>query len=228
MRHQQDSRSRRKPRHRKSKTTGPASEPRYFSTHATVVTTPKNECTIFRGNELRREVTLEAVLHGQDSSSRYPLRFTNKSILELASKLKPGDQIVVTIAAGGGAGTNYGGSGGTTSFGGLFFANGGSVGSGTYAPHYGGGGSINLVNGTYGSLSILPGENKFWTGSNGNPNQSITVPGGAAGGSFSGSGGRGGDAERTNPYVSAKSGQRGAVLISYEPSGTHQACVWIP
>ena len=143
------------------------------------------------------------------------------------NNLKPGDQIVVTIAAGGGAGTNYGGSGGTTSFGGLFFANGGSVGSGTYAPHYGGGGSINLVNGTYGSLSILPGENKFWTGSNGNPNQSITVPGGAAGGSFSGSGGRGGDAERTNPYVSAKSGQRGAVLISYEPSGTHQACVWI-
>jgi hypothetical protein len=95
MRHQQDSRSRRKPRHRKSKTTGPASEPRYFSTHATVVTTPKNECTIFRGNELRREVTLEAVLHGQDSSSRYPLRFTNKSILELASKLKPGDQIKI-------------------------------------------------------------------------------------------------------------------------------------
>jgi site-specific recombinase XerD len=35
------------------------------------------------------------VHHSQDSSSRYPLRFTNKSTLELARKLKPGDHIEV-------------------------------------------------------------------------------------------------------------------------------------
>ena len=94
MRYQQNTR-RTRSRNRKPKSKGPASDTRYFSTHATVVTTPKNECTIFRKNELRREVTLEAVLHGQDSSSRYPLRFTHKSTLESASKLKPGDQIKI-------------------------------------------------------------------------------------------------------------------------------------
>jgi len=95
MRYQHDSRDIKKRRYRKSNQKKPASDPRYFSTNATVVTTPKNECTIFRGNELRREITLEAVLHSQDSSSRYPLRFTNKSTLELARKLKPGDHIEV-------------------------------------------------------------------------------------------------------------------------------------
>ena len=94
MRYQQKT-SRNKRRNRKPKSKGPKSETRYFSTNATVVTTPKNECTIFRKNELRQEVTLEAVLHGQDSSSRYPLRFTHKSTLEPASKLKPGDQIKI-------------------------------------------------------------------------------------------------------------------------------------
>ena len=92
MRYQQNT-SRNHRRNRKRKSKGPKSDTRYFSTNATVVTIPKNECTIFRGNELRREVVLEAVLHGQDSSSRYPLRFTHKSTLESASKLKPGDQI---------------------------------------------------------------------------------------------------------------------------------------
>jgi|694.fasta_scaffold114595_1 hypothetical protein len=94
MRYEQNTR-RARSRNRKPKSKGPASDTRYFSTHATVVTVPKNECTIFRKNELRREVTLEAVLHGQDSSSRYPLRFTHKSTLESASKLKPGDQIKI-------------------------------------------------------------------------------------------------------------------------------------
>ena len=71
----------------------PKSTPDYFSINATVLTWPRHECTVFRGSELRQEVIVDAVIHGKDNSARYPLRFTSKAILEIASNLRPGDKI---------------------------------------------------------------------------------------------------------------------------------------
>jgi hypothetical protein len=71
----------------------PRTSPSYFSIDATILTYPRHECSIFRGTELRQEVTVTAVIHWQDDSSRYPLRFTNKATLESASDLKPGTSI---------------------------------------------------------------------------------------------------------------------------------------
>ena len=87
-----------KRRHRKKNGKGnrPKSTPGYFSINATVLTSPRHECTVFRGSELRQEITIDAVIHGQDNSSRYSLRFTSKASLEIASKLRPGDKISLT------------------------------------------------------------------------------------------------------------------------------------
>ena len=60
------------------------------------MTKPKNECTVFRGTELREEVTAEAVIHADTWSSRYTVRFTNKNLVEQSRKLRGGDRILVT------------------------------------------------------------------------------------------------------------------------------------
>ena len=67
--------------------------PEYFSINATVLTWPRHECSVFRGSELRQEITVDAVIHGQDNSAHYPLRFTSKASLETARNLRPGDKI---------------------------------------------------------------------------------------------------------------------------------------
>ena len=72
--------------------------PNYFSAVATVVTTPRHECTVFRGSQIRPEVTVDAVLHYQDVSSRYQLRFTSKSAVEKAGKLRTGEKIHIAKA----------------------------------------------------------------------------------------------------------------------------------
>ena len=60
------------------------------------MTKPKNECTVFRGSELREEVVAEAVLHADSWSTRYTVRFTNKTLVERARNLRGGDKILVT------------------------------------------------------------------------------------------------------------------------------------
>ncbi len=60
------------------------------------MTKPKNECTVFRGSELREEVVVEAVLHADSWSTRYTVRFTNKNLVERAKNLRGGDKILVT------------------------------------------------------------------------------------------------------------------------------------
>ena len=60
------------------------------------MTKPKNECTVFRGSEIREEVVAEAVLHADSWNSRYTVRFTNKNLIEKARNLRGGDKILVT------------------------------------------------------------------------------------------------------------------------------------
>jgi len=60
------------------------------------MTKPKNECTVFRGTELREEVTAEALIHADSWSSRYTVRFTNKNLVEQARYLRGGNKILVT------------------------------------------------------------------------------------------------------------------------------------
>jgi hypothetical protein len=93
MRYEIDTKRKRKVRNRKTKKRAPKTTPRYFSINATVLTTPRHECSVFRGNELRPEVTVEAVIHGTDKSAHYVLRFTHKNCLESARNLRTGDQI---------------------------------------------------------------------------------------------------------------------------------------
>ena len=96
MRYKNDNdtdKKKRRYRKKNGKCNKPKSTPVYFSINATVLTWPRHECTVFRGSELRQEVIVDAVIHGQDNSARYPLRFTSKASLEIASKLKPGNKI---------------------------------------------------------------------------------------------------------------------------------------
>ena len=74
----------------------PQKLPTYISVEATIMTKPKNECTVFRGSELREEVVAEAVLHADSWSTRYTVRFTNKTLVERARNLRGGDKILVT------------------------------------------------------------------------------------------------------------------------------------
>jgi len=98
MRYRNDNNDKKKRRYRKRKTSAKEKVPNYFSAFATVVTTPRHECTVFRGSQIRPEVTVEAVLHYQDVSSRYQMRFVSKSAVEKASKLRNGDRIHIAKA----------------------------------------------------------------------------------------------------------------------------------
>jgi len=93
-------RSVRRQRHRRrterKKDRKPPATPSYFSIEATIMTKPKNECTVFRGSELREEVVAEAVLHADSWNIRYTVRFTNKNLVERARHLRGGDKILVT------------------------------------------------------------------------------------------------------------------------------------
>ena len=94
MRYKNDN-DKKKRRYRKKHAQGnrPKSAPIYFSIYATVLSSPRHECSVFRGSELRQEITVDAVIHGRDNSARYPLRFTSKASLEIASNLRSGDKI---------------------------------------------------------------------------------------------------------------------------------------
>ena len=96
MRYQNDERKARRVRRGRKKDRKPSAVPKYFAIDATIMTTPKNECTVFRGTELREEVTAEAVIHADTWNSRYTVRFTNKKFVEQARKLRGGDKILVT------------------------------------------------------------------------------------------------------------------------------------
>ena len=74
----------------------PSKLPTYISVEATIMTKPKNECTVFRGSELREEVVAEAVLHADSWNTRYTVRFTNQNLVERARNLRGGDKILVT------------------------------------------------------------------------------------------------------------------------------------
>ena len=51
---------------------------------------------MFRGSEIREEVVADAVLHADSWSTRYTVRFTNKTLVERARNLRGGDKILVT------------------------------------------------------------------------------------------------------------------------------------
>ena len=91
-----DSRKTRRRRTGRKKDRKPKKLPNYISVEATIMTKPKNECTVFRGSELREEVVVEAVLHADSWSTRYTVRFTNKNLVERARNLRGGDKILVT------------------------------------------------------------------------------------------------------------------------------------
>ena len=74
----------------------PQKLPIYISVEATIMTKPKNECTVFRGSEIREEVVADAVLHADSWNTRYTVRFTNKTLVERARNLRGGDKILVT------------------------------------------------------------------------------------------------------------------------------------
>ena len=91
-----DSRKTQRRRTGRKKDRKPPKLPTYISVEATIMTKPKNECTVFRGSELREEVVAEAVLHADSWSTRYTVRFTNKNLVERARNLRGGDKILVT------------------------------------------------------------------------------------------------------------------------------------
>ena len=91
-----ESRKTRRRRTGRKKDRKPSKLPTYISVEATIMTKPKNECTVFRGSELREEVVAEAVLHADSWSTRYTVRFTNKNLVERARNLRGGDKILVT------------------------------------------------------------------------------------------------------------------------------------
>ncbi len=91
-----DSRKTRRRRTGRKKDRKPQATPTYFKIEATIMTKPKNECTVFRGSELREEVVVEAVLHADSWSTCYMVRFTNKNFVEQARNLRGGDKILVT------------------------------------------------------------------------------------------------------------------------------------
>ena len=91
-----ESRKTRRRRTGRKKDRKPPKLPTYISVEATIMTKPKNECTVFRGNELREEVVAEAVIHTQNWNTRYTVRFTNKNLAEKAQNLRCGDKILVT------------------------------------------------------------------------------------------------------------------------------------
>ena len=90
------SRSTRRRRTGRKKDREPQKLPNYISVEATIVTKPTNECTVFRGSELREEVVAEAVIHADSWNSRYTVRFTNKNFVKKARSLCGGDRILVT------------------------------------------------------------------------------------------------------------------------------------
>ena len=94
MRHENEQRKPRKKRGRK-KDRKPSPPPTYFSVEATVMAKPINECTSLRGNQLREEVTVKAILHGDSWHSLYTVRFTNKNLVQQARNLRGGDKILV-------------------------------------------------------------------------------------------------------------------------------------
>ena len=95
MRHENEQRKPKRKRGRK-KDRKPSPPPTYFSVEATVMAKPINECTIFRGNQLREEVTVKAILHGDSWHTLYTVRFTNKNLVQQARNLRGGDKILVT------------------------------------------------------------------------------------------------------------------------------------
>jgi hypothetical protein len=62
------------------------------------MTKPKTECTVFRGTEIREEVTAEVVLQADSWSTRYLARFTSKGLLQEAKDLRGGNKILATKA----------------------------------------------------------------------------------------------------------------------------------
>ena len=90
------SRSTRRRRTGRKKDREPQKLPNYISVEATIMTKPTNECTVFRGSEIREEVVAEAVLHADSWNTRYTVRFTNKNLVEQSRKLRGGDRILVT------------------------------------------------------------------------------------------------------------------------------------
>ena len=91
-----DSRKTQRRRTGRQKDRNPQKLPTYISVEATIMTKPKNECTVFRGSELREEVVAEAVIHADSWNTRYTVRFTNKNFVEKARNLRGGDKILVT------------------------------------------------------------------------------------------------------------------------------------
>ena len=91
-----ESRKTRRKRTGRKKDRKPPKLPIYISVEATIMTKPKNECTVFRGSELREEVVADAVLHADSWNTRYTVRFTNKTLVERARNLRGGDKILVT------------------------------------------------------------------------------------------------------------------------------------
>jgi hypothetical protein len=96
QKYRNESRKTRRRRTVRKKDRKPPKLPTYISVEATIMTKPKNECTVFRGSELREEVVAEAVIHTQNWNTRYTVRFTNKNFLEKARNLRGGDKILVT------------------------------------------------------------------------------------------------------------------------------------
>jgi hypothetical protein len=72
--------------------------PTYFRVELTIMTKPKTECTVFRGTEIREEVTAEVVLQADSWSTRYLARFTSKGLLQEAKDLRGGNKILATKA----------------------------------------------------------------------------------------------------------------------------------
>ena len=154
------------------------------------------------------------------------------------SVLVPGQNVSVQIGAGGAGRPNAqapngggpGNPGGNSLFGSYLQATGGTVGAFFPFLSPGAGSVVNLAESSYTNAVTSSGfvGRQFIGGNAG--------IGGSSGRPGFGSYGNGGNSQNfynTSPNllgnngVAAQSGASGVVVISYTPSGTHQACVWI-
>lgn len=155
--------------------------------------------------------------------------------VENLNLLVPGQNIVVTVGFGGApaatpgmSGGGPGSPGGSSLFGSYLQATGGQT-QQAFPFIRGGNGFINLPVGSYSNFLQSAGSSGgLYSG--GSPGA-----GGLSGRPGFGNNGRGGNSQsfnNANPLfgnvgVAQQPGQPGVVVISYTPSGTHQASVWI-
>ena len=155
--------------------------------------------------------------------------------IENLSLLTPGENVFITVGLGGSgapdAGSGGGGPGnpgGTTLFG-SYLAGGGGTTTSSFPYTQGSDARILAPAGSYINPLVLSGSpgRLYSGGAQGAGGQSGALAGLSSYGDGGGSQNYYSGNYQTSGAISSSAGRSGVVKITYVPSGTHQACVWI-